>query len=159
MRAMLPRGIFSEALGMTLASRRTTTLVAILVLVVLTGTLTLLLIARPTHRNAHTAAVDLAQQRYLSPMAVRRAFAKYGVKLAYTTPATPGLWLSRRKPPLPATDLYVMIAGRTGTVDWGEAAQSRDDTLIGNLDVHYGGSSRRLAREIQGATELLRKQS
>lgn len=100
--------------------------------------------------------VDLSRVHYYSPAVVRKAFDAVGIRLRYTsaTDVSPR-WISATPLPVPTTGLYVMVAPRSGRVDWGVKPSGFDQPL-GNLLVHYGGGNATTLTEIKAAVTALR---
>jgi hypothetical protein len=127
-----------------------------IVLAAVAATAGVFLFEHVQNRQPNQRVVSLAHVRYYSPAQVRQAFARHGITLRYTSTALPGLWLSNTPLPVPTAGLYVMLAGKKGTVSWGPKTGSEYDQPIGNIDVHYGGGDAHVLDAVSAAVSELR---
>jgi hypothetical protein len=103
-----------------------------------------------------TEMVNLAEKDYISPAAVRAAFAAEGLPLAYTTGSPPLLTLSN-SPSATATaeKLFVHVGARTGRVGFG-AKFSDYDERFENVMVTYDAGDEAVLAQIKAAVSALK---
>lgn len=128
-----------------------------LVLVAVSATALALLLLRPAARpGAQVRVPNLAPGHHYSVGFVRAAFAAQGLRLRVTTPDSLGVTLSATRPPLSDRTLYVMVERGDQPPAW---SVPTSDVEIGNLDIHYGGASRRVRASVEAATIALHESS
>jgi hypothetical protein len=129
-----------------------------MVVAALAATAAVFAFARPEYRTPDQRTVDLARVHHFGRAVVRRTFAAHGIRLRYSNDKVRGggpLWLSPTPIPVPTSGLYVIFAGRTGTVSWGPATSGEYDQPVGNLDVHYGGGDAATLAAVKSAVAEL----
>jgi hypothetical protein len=105
-----------------------------------------------------TEMVDLAEKDFISPAAVRAAFAAEGLPLPYTTAigSPPLVTLSNSaRGTATAGKLFVLVGARTGRVGFG-AKFTEYDERFENVMVTYGGGDEAMLTQIRAAVETLR---
>lgn len=102
-----------------------------------------------------TEMVNLAEKDYISPAAVRAAFAAEGLPLRYTTGSPPLFVLHSDPPPQTADKLSVLVGARTGLVGFGGKHNAYDERFE-NVMVTYGGSDEALLARIKAAVATLK---
>ena len=98
--------------------------------------------------------VDLAEKDYISPAAVRAAFAAESLPLRYMTRSGLLLVLHSDPPPQTAEKLSVVVGARKGRVGFGARYNAYDDRFE-NVMVTYGGSDDALLARIKAAVATL----
>jgi hypothetical protein len=112
--------------------------------------------ARPQLESAPgTEMVNLAEKDYISPYAVRAAFAAEDLALQYTTRFGSFLILHSDPPPQTAEKLSVVVGARTGRVSFGAKYNAYDERFE-NVMVSYGGSNEALRGRIKLAVATLK---
>lgn len=102
-----------------------------------------------------TEMVNLADKDYISPTAVRAAFAAEGLPLRYTAGSPPLLVLHSDPPPQSADKLSVLVGARTGLVGLGAKYNAYDERFE-NVMVTYGGSDEAVLARIKAAVATLK---
>ncbi|MGH3070948.1 MAG: hypothetical protein ACRDNB_01600 [Gaiellaceae bacterium] len=102
-----------------------------------------------------TEMVNLAEKDYISPDAVRAAFADADLPLRYTTRFGSLLILHSDPPPQTAEKLSVVLGARTGRVSFGAKYNAYDERFE-NVVVTYGGSDEALLARIESAVATLK---
>jgi hypothetical protein len=105
------------------------------------------------HPRNESKMIDFLKQHYISPDAVRAAFAKQGIRLR-SWPAFEFRVLTTRKA-AQADDLQVLVGPRNGTGSFGPKLESYDDRFE-NVMVTYGGHDERLLQAVKAAVVSLR---
>lgn len=99
--------------------------------------------------------VNLAEKAYISPSAVRAAFAAEGLPLRYTTGPRPLLVLHTDPPPQTAEKLSVLVGARTGRVGFGAKYNAYDERFE-NVMVTYGGTDEAVLARIKASVATLK---
>lgn len=112
--------------------------------------------ARPQLKSEPgTEMVNLAEKNYISPSAVRAAFAAEGLPLRYTAGSPPLLVLHSDPPPQTAEKLSVLVGARTGLVGFGAKYNAYDERFE-NVMVTYGGDDEAMLAQIKASVATLK---
>jgi hypothetical protein len=103
-----------------------------------------------------TEMVNLAEKDYISPAAVRAAFAAEDLPLRYTSNSPRLLVLYSDPPPQTADKLSVLVGARTGFVGFGAKYNAYDERFE-NVMITYGGSDEAMLARIKAAVATLKK--
>ena len=107
-----------------------------------------------TPNDANQRLVYFAHVHRYSPAFVRRTFAAQGLELRYSTRDLYMVWLSRVRPPVSDSSLFVLVATGRG-VSWGPKPANEYDQPVGNLLVHYGGHDPATLAKVEAAVAAL----
>jgi hypothetical protein len=123
------------------------------------GVVAVFVFARPQLASEPgTEMVNLAEKDYISPAAVRAAFAAEGLPLPYTnTVGSPPLLILSNSPRGTATaeKLFVLVGARTGRVGFG-AKFTEYDERFENVMVTYGVGDEAVLAQIKAAVAALK---
>jgi hypothetical protein len=128
-----------------------------IVLAAAAGVAAVFTFARPQlEDDPATEMVNLAEKDYISPAAVRSAFAAEGLPLRYTAGSPPLLVLYSDPPPQTAEKLSVLVGARTGRVGFGAKYNAYDERFE-NVVVTYGGDDEDTLARINAAVVTLKR--
>jgi hypothetical protein len=129
------------------------------VLAAVAGVAAVFVFARPQlEAEAGTEMVNLAEKNFISPTAVKAAFAAEGLSLPYTTKVgSPSLLILSNSPRGTATaeKLFVLVGARTGRVGFGAKFTDYDERFE-NVMVTYDAGDEAVLAQIKAAVAALR---
>jgi hypothetical protein len=133
--------------------------VSLVVLLVACATIAgVFLFARPEHRSdGESEMIELADQEYVSPLAVAAAFAAEGVRLPYRSVFANVTTFSSVPPALQGRPDKVIVAvgARAGTLSFGPELTPYDERFE-NVLVTYDGTDEAIVHRLDAAVEALK---
>jgi hypothetical protein len=131
----------------------------VVVLVLLTGWMTVFSMVRPRYQSPYTDKPEISQAGSFTTVDVMRAFAAQGLPLQYSARDTSGeghfTWLGFTPPPWADDRFYVLLAPGSKSINW-KAPRGGYTQRVKNLAVHYGGTDPYVLRAVEDATIALR---